>query len=323
MSLLDIQNLSLEFTIHKETTSVLRGVTLQVEKGSRTAIVGESGSGKTVTALSIARLLPASAQITSGKIFFEGQDLLAVEESALRQLRGTKISMIFQNASASLNPLYPVGQQIADVYRHHFGGSKKEAWEKAVDVLASTGIPNPKDRARDYPHQYSGGMAQRAMVAMALVCEPTLLIADEPTTGLDVTIQIQVLDLIQDIVERLDATLIMITHDIAVVSSICDQIVVMYAGGVMEAGPAAQLLEAANNPYTVELLKCFSDVDGDEMPYIAGRIPDLRQSWAGCSFAPRCPHVSEICHDEPAPMTELSAGHHSVCHFAAERIHHE
>lgn len=318
MTILDIRNLSLDFRVGKDIVHVLHDVNLHIESGSRTAIVGESGSGKSVTSLAILRLLPSNARITGGEIQYNDHDLLALSEDELRGIRGTEIAMIFQHAMASLNPLYSVGQQIADIYRHHFGGSKQAAWNRAVEVLSATGIPNPEDRARDYPYQFSGGMAQRVLVAMALVCKPKLLIADEPTSGLDVSIQTQVLDLIEQIVGELGATLVLITHDIAVVYAMCDHVIVMYAGGVMESGTKEQVLGKSANPYTIELLKCFEETNAEEMPFIPGRVPDMRQWWQGCSFAPRCSLAADICHQQPPPMIEVEPGHIAACHFARE-----
>jgi len=316
MTLLDIRDLRLEFSVGSETVYALRGVDLQVERGTRTAIVGESGSGKTVAALATLGLLPPTARVTGGQIWFKDRNLLELSEKELQAIRGSQICMTFQHAAAALNPLYPVGKQIADVYRRHVGGSKQEAWRKAVEVLAATGIPEPKDRARNYPFEYSGGMAQRAMIAMALVCHPQLLIADEPTSGLDVTIQVQVLDLIQDVVEQLDATLMLISHDIALVSSVCTHVIVMYAGKVMETGTVEQVLNAPANPYTLGLLRCFADSEASEMPFIPGRVPDLRQVWAGCGFAERCPRATALCHQTPPPVVEVEPGHVSACHFS-------
>ena len=316
MTLLDIRDLNLEFTIGRETIYALRGVEMQVGSGTRTAVVGESGSGKTITALAALGLLPPTARVTRGEILFREQNLLKLSESEWQAVRGSQICMIFQQAAAALNPLYPVGRQIADVYRHHAGGSKKEAWRKAVEVLAATGIPEPQDRARNYPYEYSGGMAQRAMIAMALVCHPHVLIADEPTSGLDVTIQVQVLDLIQDVVEQLNATLILISHDIALVSTICDHVVVMYAGKVMESGTVEQVLRTPANPYTSGLVQCFVSTEGEVMPFIPGRVPDLRQVWQGCGFASRCPRATDLCHQEPPPVVEVEPGHFSTCHFS-------
>ncbi|MBE0690014.1 MAG: ABC transporter ATP-binding protein [Anaerolineae bacterium] len=318
MVLLDIRNLSIDFRLGKDTVHALRNVNMQIKAGSRTAIVGESGSGKSVTSLAVLRLLPSTARIKSGEIDYDSRNLLSQSETELRTVRGRKIAMIFQHAMASLNPLYSVGQQIADIYRHHFGGSKQEAWARAVEVLDATGIPNPQDRARDYPYQFSGGMAQRVLVAMALVCKPTLLIADEPTSGLDVTIQTQVLDLIEQVVGELDTTLVLITHDIAVVYTTCDHVIVMYAGSVMESGTIEQVFGKSANPYTIELLKCFEETEADQMPFIPGRVPDMRELWQGCSFAVRCPFAADICHQQAPPMIELEPEHLSACHFARE-----
>lgn len=316
MTLLDIQDLRVEFRLGKQSVYALRGVNLRIGRGTRTAIVGESGSGKTITAMSTLRLLPVTARITSGRILFEGQDLLALPERELRNIRGSQICMIFQNAAAALNPLYSVGSQIADIYRYHTRVSKSEAWRKAVEVLAATGIPQPHDRARNYPFEYSGGMAQRAMIAMALACAPMLLIADEPTSGLDVTIQVQVLDLIQEVVEQLDSTLVLISHDIGLVSAVCDHVVVMYAGTVMETGPVGQVLRTPANPYTILLLECFVETESERMPFIPGRVPDLREQWQGCGFAARCPRAQQICFQQMPSLIEVEPGHFSACHFA-------
>ena len=209
-----------------------------------------------------------------------------------------------------------MGSQIADIYRHHAKISKREAWEKAVEALAATGIPDPAKRARNFPFEYSGGMAQRAMIAMALACAPQLLIADEPTSDLDVTIQVQVLDLILEVVERLHSTLVLVSHDIGLVSAVCDQVVVMYAGTVMEAGAAEQVLLSPANPYTSRLLECFGKIESDTMPFIPGRVPDLREQWSGCSFVARCPLAQDICRRQAPALVEIEPGHLSACHFA-------
>lgn len=317
--LLTIRDLAVDFLVDRQAIHALRGVTMSLAEGSRTAVVGESGSGKTVTALSVLRLLPPTARVTAGRIDFAGRDLTALDDARLGQIRGSQVAMIFQHAAAALDPLRPVGRQIADVYRRHRGGPRRQAWQRAVEVLDATGIPDAAARARDYPHQYSGGMAQRAMIAMALVCSPRLLIADEPTTGLDLTIQVQVLDLIAQAVERLDATLMLISHDLAVVGALCDHVVVMYAGQVMESGATAQVLEQPANPYTEGLLACFAEAGGGDMPSIPGRAPDVRRPLPGCGFAERCARAAEPCRQRPAPVVEVAAGHRSRCHFAGER----
>ncbi len=316
MTLLDIEQLKVQFRVGKDTVYALRGMSYSVGRGTRTALVGESGSGKTVSALTALRLLPSNARVTEGHIRFNGTDLLPLGDKEMQSIRGAQIGMVFQNAASALNPLYPVGRQIADVYRYHAKTSKAEAWQKAVEVLAATGIPEPEDRARNYPFEYSGGMAQRAMIAMALACRPQLLIADEPTSGLDVTIQVQVLDVIQEVVEELDATLVLISHDIGLVSAVCNHVVVMYAGTVMETGTADQVLKRAANPYTILLLACFLEDDNDTMPFIPGRVPDLREQWTGCCFASRCPQVQDLCRQAQPPMVEVETGHFSACHFS-------
>ena len=324
MALLSIRDLAVEFAVNRETIHALRGVSMSLEEGSRTAVVGESGSGKTVTALSVLRLLPPTARVTSGQIEFAGRDVTSLDDARLGEIRGSQVAMIFQHASAALNPLWPVGRQIADVYRRHRGGTRRQAWEQAVEVLAATGIPDAAARARDYPHQFSGGMAQRVMIAMALVCSPRLLIADEPTTGLDLTIQVQVLDLIAEVVERLDATLMLISHDLAVVGALCDHVVVMYAGEVMESGTTAHVLETPANPYTEGLLACFAEAGGGDMPSIprarpghapaaaglrirralracGGRLPPA--AGAGGRYSRRAPLAVPLCGRTVAPQT--------------------
>ena len=319
MSLLRVSGLQLQFRVERETVYALRDVALTIGAGTRTAIVGESGSGKTALTLALLRLLPPNAQL-AGSIRFRDQELLTLSEADMQQIRGAQIAMIFQHAQAALNPLIPIGRQIADVCRQHSGVSRQEAWERAVEVLAATGIQQAAARARDYPHQYSGGMAQRALIAMALVCEPQLLIADEPTSGLDVAVQQQVLALVEQVVAQLDATLLLITHDLAVVAATCDHIIVMYAGEVMETGTTEQVLERPANPYTAALLACFEQTDEVRMPFIPGRTPDMRQPLTGCSFAARCPMVRERCRQERPLLTEVEPGHFSSCHFAQEVI---
>jgi oligopeptide/dipeptide ABC transporter ATP-binding protein len=316
VALLEIRNLRVDFRVGADTIHALRGVHLDVQPGSRTAIVGESGSGKTVTAMSVLRLLPGNAPVTAGGIYFEGTDLIQLDERRMREIRGARIGMVFQNAPAALNPLYPVGRQIADVCRRHTGLGARQAQRRAVEVLAATGIADAEHRALNYPHEYSGGMAQRAMIAMALVCRPVLLIADEPTSGLDVTIQAQVLNLIGKVVAELGAALLLITHDIGLVPAIADRIIVMYAGSVVETGSVAEVLARPCHPYTRLLLECFEEVDGSEMPTIPGRVPDLREDWAGCSFAGRCPRAEAICSRVTPPAVTVAPGHMAACHFA-------
>jgi oligopeptide/dipeptide ABC transporter ATP-binding protein len=317
--LLQIRDLNVELRVNRETLHVLRGVNLDVYPGDMLALVGESGSGKTLTGLSIMRLLPSTARITGGQMRFDGVDLATLPEPALRAMRGKRLAMIFQNASAALNPLISVGNQIADVYRRHTSLSRRDAWQKAVAALDATGIPNAADRARSYPHEFSGGMAQRALIALTLASAPALLIADEPTSGLDVTIQVHVIDLIRDVIRRLNTTLIVISHDIGLVSTICNRIAVMYAGYVMESGTVEQITAHPANPYTRALLDCaVTQTPGERMPFIPGRVPDLRQQWRGCPFAPRCASAQAICREQRPPLVTVEEGHTSLCHFARE-----
>ncbi len=317
--LLEIRDLQVNLHVSREVLHVLCGVHISLERGDRLALVGESGSGKTMTGLSVMRLLPTSARVISGQVFLDGTDLLSMPEREASKLRGKKIAMIFQNALTSLNPLIRIGDQIADIYRRNTDQSKREAWEKAIKALEVTGIPNPADRARNFPHEFSGGMAQRVLIALALASEPTLLIADEPTSGLDVTIQAQIIALINEVAQRLNMTLIVISHDIGVVSKICNRIAVMYAGTVMESGTTEQVIRHSANPYTRALIECATGQPEDRrMPYIPGRVVDLRQEWKGCPFAPRCAYAKDICANEAPPEVELSKGHISRCHFAEQ-----
>jgi peptide/nickel transport system ATP-binding protein len=292
----------------------LRGVSLQLHPESITGLVGESGCGKTMTGLGILRLLPSAAQITDGQILFEGQDLVYLSEARMRHVRGARISMIFQNAARALNPLFTVGEQIANVYRLHNAVGHKEAWEKAVEMLDRMGIPDAPQMAREYPHRYSGGMAQRAMTAMALVCSPKLLIGDEPTTGLDVTIESQVLDLIVRVVQEAKASMLLISHDMGVIARTCRYVAVMYAGEIVEHGPIESVFEQPQHPYTCGLLSCVETGDGKRMRFVPGTVPDLRQPLDHCAFAPRCEVASEICWVQVPKLRWASSSHAVGCH---------
>lgn len=316
--LLEIDELTVELGQKPRIVHALQGISFSLRHGSLTGLVGESGSGKSMTALSILQLLPASGRIRQGKILFNGQNLLQFSQSQMQQIRGKQVGLIFQNARTALNPLFPVGRQIADIYRYHEGGSADDAWRKAIEILDAMGIPNAAQKAREYPHQYSGGMAQRAMVAMALVCSPQLLIADEPTTGLDVTIEAQVLDLIVEVVKALQASLLLISHDIGAIAEVCTDVIIVYAGRVMEAGPIERVFQSPANPYTQALLGCF-ETYGDtsrRMDFIPGRVPDLRFRHVGCPFAPRCSRVEQLCRDKMPNLREVETDHWVACHFA-------
>lgn len=314
--LLQVNDLRVEIGRSDRRVRAVRGASLMVGRGSRLGVIGESGSGKTLMALATLRLLPATGMATGGEVHYGGRNLLQLSEEEMQRVRGKEISMVFQNAVSSLNPLFPVGQQIADVYRYHEGASREEAREKAIAMLDAMGIPDPARRARAYPHQYSGGMAQRAMIAMALVCSPQLLIADEPTTGLDLTIQAQVLDLIKEHIQRSEASLLLISHDIAVVAESCTDVAVMYAGEVLEAGSLEDVLGKPSSPYTKALLECFGVKSGERLSSIAGQVPDLRSELVGCPFASRCELVQDVCRQEHPTLREIRPKHWVACHFA-------
>lgn len=311
---LHIQGLKVRIGEGQNEVRALRGVSLNLRSEAITGLVGESGCGKTMTGLSILRLLPQEGRITEGCILFEGRDLTALSESEMRDIRGVQISMIFQNAARALNPLFTVGDQIASVYRLHEDVSRKEAWDKAVEMLDRMGIPDAAHMAREYPHRFSGGMAQRAMIAMALVCSPKLLIGDEPTTGLDVTIEAQVLDLIVRVVSETKASMLLVSHDMGIIARTCQYVAVMYAGEIVEDGPIEQIFERPRHPYTSGLLSCVEMGDGRRMRFIPGTVPDLRQPLDHCAFAPRCQAALDICWAEIPKSRRVSRSHAVSCH---------
>ncbi len=319
-TLLEVQNLDLRFGENLKDMPVvhaLQGVSFKLGKETMMGIVGESGSGKSVTAFSIMQLLPSTARIANGHIIYRGEDILKYNKKQLTAFRGCEVGMIFQNAQTALNPLFSVGEQIAHIFRYHNPNvGKKAAMEKAVDILDKMGIPNASVRAHDYPHQYSGGMGQRAMIAMAMVCNPSLLIADEPTTALDVTTQIQILDLITDVITEMKSSLILITHDIGVVDEVCSEVAVMYAGRIMEYGNIEKVLHKSSSPYTKGLMRCFQAAGGERMSYIPGNVPDLKVLYQGCSFAERCDQAIDICYRETPSEKQVEDDHFVFCHQA-------
>lgn len=312
--LLAVHDLCVEIKGPDATLFPLQGIDIAVGQQQAVGVVGESGSGKSLTALAIMHLLPETARVSRGAITFAGQDLLRMSEAEVDRIRGEHISIVFQNAQSSLNPVHSVGDQIAAVYRRHEGGSKLEARQEAVRMLEAMGIPNAAQKAREYPHQYSGGMAQRAMIAMALVCSPQLLITDEPTSGLDVTIQAQVLDLISQRVRQQQASLMVISHDMGVIADTCDQVVVIYAGMVMEAGTVAQVIHNPANPYTDGLMSAYHFAEGERMHYIPGQVPRLTALATSCPFAERCSHASDQCRGELPALRRLPDGRQVRCH---------
>ncbi|MGA5690495.1 ABC transporter ATP-binding protein [Cytobacillus pseudoceanisediminis] len=305
-TILEVKNLKTHFFSGKKVIKAVDGVDFDVKRGETLGIVGESGSGKSITSLSIMRLIAEPpGKIVDGEINFRGKNLLSETEEGMRQMRGNKISMIFQEPMTSLNPVYSVGEQIAEAFRIHQKLPKKEAWQQAVEMLRLVGIPSPEKRARQEPHELSGGMRQRVMIAMALACKPELLIADEPTTALDVTIQAQILDLLKNLQEQLGTAVIMITHDMGVVSETCDRVAVMYCGKIVEHTDVDSLFENPKHPYTQGLLRSIPAVDRDveELEAIPGTVPSPDNLPPGCSFAPRCPFATDLCRTEEPDLS--------------------
>jgi peptide/nickel transport system ATP-binding protein len=310
--LLELKELKTTFFTENGPVTVVNGVSFQVSAGETLGVVGESGCGKSVTSESILRLLNEKSTRYAGEIIYRGKNLLKLTEEEMREIRGNEISMIFQDPMTSLNPVYTIGDQIAESIMIHQKLSKKKAFEKAVEMLRLTGIPSPEKRVHEYPHELSGGMRQRVMIAIALACQPKLLIADEPTTALDVTIQSQILDLIQDLKQELKMGVILITHDLGVVAEVCTRVVVMYLGEVIEEAKVEDLFAAPLHPYTKGLLKSVPQLDGDrsqKLYVIQGSVPHLSNVPKGCRFAPRCSYATKMC-EETAP--ELNGTDHKV-----------
>ncbi|HJS87994.1 MAG TPA: ABC transporter ATP-binding protein [Acetobacteraceae bacterium] len=321
--LLEVADLRTHFATQDGVVRAVDGVSFSVAPGETLAIVGESGCGKSVTSLSILRLIPEPPGRIAGSVRFEGRELLTLPEAAMRDIRGNEISMIFQEPMTSLNPVLTVGRQIGETVRLHQGLSVKQAERKAIEMLALVGIPAPERRVREYPHQLSGGMRQRVMIAMALACNPKLLIADEPTTALDVTIQAQILDLMRDLKIRLGSAIMLITHDLGVVAEMAERVVVMYAGRKVEEGPVEAIFSQPLHPYTRGLLgavpKLGSSIEAEgrgRLTEIPGLVPSLRAPILGCAFAGRCPFATELCRRVSPPIEEHLPGHEAACHHA-------
>ncbi|HWX51368.1 MAG TPA: ABC transporter ATP-binding protein [Roseomonas sp.] len=325
MALLEVENLQTHFrTPDGGVNRAVDGLSFSVESGETVAIVGESGCGKSVTSMSILRLIPEPPGKIAGAVRFEGRDLLKLSEREMRTIRGNEISMIFQEPMTSLNPVLTIGQQIGEALRLHQGMSKAQAEAKAVEMLTLVGIPAPARRVKEYPHQLSGGMRQRVMIAIALACNPKLLIADEPTTALDVTIQAQILDLMRDLKHRVGAAIVLITHDLGVVAEVAERVIVMYAGRKVEEAKVEELFRAPKHPYTQGLLgavpKLGSSLTGEteRLAEIPGLVPSLKQRIDYCVFAGRCPYATDLCR-EVAPALEAKApGHVAACHYAVK-----
>ncbi|MEW9122833.1 MAG: ABC transporter ATP-binding protein [Thermotaleaceae bacterium] len=314
--LLEVKNLKTSFFTHVGEVKAIGGVSFSLDKGEALGIVGESGSGKSVTSLSIMRLLQYPGKIVEGEVFFKGEDLVKKRDKEMQRIRGNEIAMIFQDPMTSLNPVYTIGDQIMEAIRRHQGLSKAEAKKKAVEMLRLVGIPSPEKRVDNYPHEFSGGMRQRAMIAIALSCEPSLLIADEPTTALDVTIQAQILELMKDLKTKINTSIILITHDLGVVADVCSRIVVMYGGLIMEEGKTEDIFYNPKHPYTMGLLKSIPRLDlgaKQRLVPIEGSPPDLLNPPKGCPFAARCPYAMGICIEERPDYTFVDESHRAAC----------
>jgi oligopeptide transport system ATP-binding protein len=315
--LLAINHLSVVFDTDQGPVQAVTDISFQVFPGEAVGIVGESGCGKSVTAHSILQLVPTPpGRYTSGHIWFAGSDLLQKTEAELEKIRGNAISMIFQDPMTALNPVLTIGEQIAETLMVHQHLDRQAAWQKAGELLQLVGIPAARQRLKDYPHQFSGGMRQRVMIAIALSCNPQLLIADEPTTALDVTIQAQILDLLKELQTKLDTAIILISHDLGAIAQLCSRVMVMYAGKIVEAGSAAAIYHQPQHPYTWGLLKSLPRLNmrpQERLATIAGQPPDLLQPPDGCRFHPRCPHAMRICAEQAPDVTQLADGHQVFC----------
>ena len=333
-SLLQVSDLRVEFKSRRGTAMVLNGVDFELRGGETLCVVGESGCGKSMTALALLRLIPSPpGRIASGRIALRGRDLLAVSEAEMREVRGNKISMIFQEPMTSLNPVYTVGDQIGESLRLHAGLDARAARARAIEMLAQVGIPTPDKRIDDYPHQMSGGMRQRVMIAMALACRPDILIADEPTTALDVTVQAQIFDLLRDLQRDNGTAILMITHDMGAVAEMADRVMVMYAGRVIEQGTVDEVLSAPSHPYTQGLIECLPELGSSRhgepaaLAEIPGVVPSIWELGRGCAFRERCRHAHARCAQEVPPMFAAGdapgAGHHAAACWLLDERHAE
>lgn len=319
--LLEVENLHVEFHTRDGVAKAINGVDLHLDEGETLAILGESGSGKSVTAQAIMGILDSPpAKVPHGRVSFRGVDLLSLKEDERRRIRGPEISMIFQDALSSLNPVFPVGWQIAEMFRVHRGMNRSDSKAEAIRLMERVRIPGAKERVNSYPHQFSGGMRQRIMIAMAIALEPSVLIADEPTTALDVTVQTQVMELLKELQEEQQMALILITHDLGVVADVADRIAVMYAGSIAETADVLDLYAHPGHPYTEGLLRSIPRLDqkGEKLFAIPGLPPSLLAMPSGCPFNPRCHRVQDVCRTETPPLVEIGKNRMSACHFSEE-----
>ncbi len=315
-ALLEVKNLRTHFRQKNAVVRAVDGVSFAIGRGKTLGLVGESGSGKSVTSLSIMGLVPTPpAEVAADALLFDGVDILKLGADARRRLRGSSMGMIFQEPMTSLNPVYTVGDQIVEAIRTHFPVSRSEARRRAIDMLRRVRIPSPEARIDSFPHEMSGGMRQRVMIGIALACEPKLLIADEPTTALDVTIQAQILELMKDIQRQSDTAILLITHDLGVVAEMADDVAVMYAGQIVESAPVKTLFDDPQHPYTIGLLGSIPRIEQtrERLATIEGSVPNPAQFPPGCRFAPRCPFATDQCRAEAPPMREMGPGHFAAC----------
>lgn len=316
--ILDIKNLHTSFFSHIGEIQAVRGVSFELYKGEALGIVGESGCGKSVSMMSILRLIPENAKIKTGDVIFDGKNLATLPERGMQDIRGRDISMIFQDPMTSLNPVLSVGDQLTEHLIKHKRISKSEAIKRAIEMLDMVGIPSPKTRIKQYPHEFSGGMRQRVMIAISLICDPKIIIADEPTTALDVTIQAQIMDLMKSLKDRLGTSIILITHDLGVVADLCNRINVMYGGIIVEKGTDEDIFYRSRHPYTWGLMKSIPDHNSDvheKLVPIEGQPPDLFKPPVGCPFAARCDYAMKICREEMPPLFKIAEGHESACYL--------
>ena len=320
--LLEVQDLKMYFYTQDGVVKAVNGVSYNLDRGETLGVVGESGSGKSVTSLTIMGLVDMPpGKIMGGDVLYRGKSLLKMSERDMQHVRGNDIAMIFQDPMTSLNPVYTIGRQLSEGMRLHLGYTKEQAWKRSIELLDMVGIPNPEQRVKDYPHEFSGGMRQRVMIAMALACNPDILIADEPTTALDVTIQAQIIELMQEMQQKNGNAIIMITHDLGVVADVADKIMVMYAGSPVEFGTADEIFYGSLHPYTWGLTRSIPDpvfTEKNPLTPIEGNPPSLVNVPKGCPFSPRCPYATALCHEKYPDLYVTETGHYSRCHYAGD-----
>jgi oligopeptide transport system ATP-binding protein len=315
-TLVDIKDLRVSFFTPAGEVKAVRGVSWSLKEGEALGIVGESGSGKSVSVFALMGILQEPGRVIGGSITFDGMDMLGMKEAQLQKIRGNELAMIFQDPMTSLNPVYTVGNQIAETVMQHTGVTRREAYSCAVESLRMVHIPNPEKRMKQYPHEYSGGMRQRAMISMSLCCGPKLLIADEPTTALDVTIQAQILEIMKELKQNTGMGIVLITHDLGIITNLCDKVIVMYGGEVVESAPMKELYRNPRHPYTIGLLNCLPRLLSDSnepLKPIEGAPVDLLNPPAGCPFAPRCEQCMKLCLKEQPPSFQVGESHYSAC----------